>query len=357
MLLYRAGPRALARLRKEGLRPQDVRVLVGPASGPKWLVFPGVDRALMEHGFGVPRKGQPHRLLVGSSAGSWRMLALAARHPHQTYERLIDGYVSQTFPMPVRAKDVTPAFRRMLSEVFSDDDLAAITSHANADVAIHVTRVFDPYPWSIRAAQIAAIAMGIAVHRVWTGAVMHMARRVLAHTRPDRFGAKFRGTVIPLTPSGIRETALASGTIPVYMQPIRDVPGAPRGTYVDGGLADYHIRQAYTSPGEGITLLPHYQEAVQSCWFDRATPHRETSNGALADVLQLYPSPAWIRSLPGGKVPDRDDFFLFAKAHGERIRRWNETVSRSEELGEQLRRDLETGNFVDRLSPIATRAT
>jgi hypothetical protein len=285
------------------------------------------------------------------------MLAMGARHPLETYERLIDGYVSQTFPMPVRAQDVTVAFRRMLSDVFSDDDLAAITSHPNADVAIHVTRVFDPYPWSIRAAQIVAIAMGIAVHRVWTGAVLHMAHRVLAHTRPDRFDAAFRGALIPLNPSGIRETALASGTIPVYMQPIRNVPGAPRGTYVDGGLADYHIRQAYTAPGEGITLLPHYQEAVQSCWFDRGTPHRETSNGALADVVQFYPSPAWISSLPGGKVPDRDDFFLFAKHHGERIRRWNETVSRSEELGEQLRRDLETGNLVDRVSPIVTRAT
>lgn len=357
MLLYRAGNRALAHLRRNGLRPEDVRVLVGPASGPKWLIFPGIDRALMERGYGVPERGRGHRLLVGSSAGAWRMLAFAARRPLEAYERLVEGYVSQTFPMPVRAKDVTPAYRRMLAEVLTEDDLEAIVSHPDADVGIHVTRVYDPYPWSSRVAQIAAIAMGMAVHRLWTGAVMHMALRVLAHTRPERLRAPFRGTVIPLEPHGIRETALASGTIPVYMQPIRNVPGAPRGTYVDGGLADYHLRQPYTSPGEGITLLPHYQEAVQACWFDRATPHRETANGALADVLQIYPSPAWIAGLPGGKVPDRDDFFVFAKHHGERIRRWHEVVRRSEELGEQLRRDLDSGNFVGRVSPIGHPAT
>src|SRR5512147_1842114 len=95
ILHYRAGPRAMALIRREGLRPAIVRVLAGPASGPRWLVLTGIDRALIDGGFAAPPPAGQRRLLVGSSAGAWRMLAHAARDPHAAHDRLVSGYIRQ----------------------------------------------------------------------------------------------------------------------------------------------------------------------------------------------------------------------------------------------------------------------
>ena len=120
---------------------------------------------------------------------------------------------------------------------------------------------------------------------------------------------------------------------------------------MDGGLADYHLRQPYVVPGDGITLFPHYQRRICAVWYDAGMPSRRPPPEAVADVLQIHPTEAFVASLPGGRLPDRDDFFTFAEAPDERIRRWTEVVARSEDLGAALARDLETGDWVGRLQP------
>src|SRR3990167_4874438 len=68
-LTIKAGKRALARIREQGLQPADVGILPGAAGGPKALGIQGLDLAL----FGdwllrAPRE----RALIGASIGSWR---------------------------------------------------------------------------------------------------------------------------------------------------------------------------------------------------------------------------------------------------------------------------------------------
>ena len=82
-------------------------------------------------------------------------------------------------------------------------------------------------------------------------------------------------------------------------------------------------------------------------WFDRYQPRRRPSAEALECLLQIYPSPEFVAGLPGGRIPNRDDFMLFMDDPQLRIRRWREASAASERLGEQLLDDLEHGRIPD----------
>jgi hypothetical protein len=57
--------------------------------------------------------------------------------------------------------------------------------------------------------------------------------------------------------------------------------------------------------------------------------------------------------LPGGRIPDRDDFKRFADSPGERISRWQIVVRESDRLGEQLLHDIETGRIPELVESMA----
>ncbi|MBP8203468.1 MAG: patatin-like phospholipase family protein, partial [Pseudomonas sp.] len=67
-LTIKAGQRAFARIRQQGLQPADVGILPGAAGGPKALGIQGLDLALF--GDWLPRVPR-ERSLIGASIGSW----------------------------------------------------------------------------------------------------------------------------------------------------------------------------------------------------------------------------------------------------------------------------------------------
>lgn len=348
VLEIRAGRRALALLRDRGLDPADVAAWVGPASGPRWLALVGLDRACLERGFATSPTGGRGRLVVGASAGAWRALAFASPDPEGAHARLVRGYVRQAFPRGVGPETVTAAYRRMLREVAPPDDVEAVLANETTRLAMHAVRLRGPWPWTLRAVQAAAVFAAAGVRRAGLDPLPAFAERVLFHVRPDRFDVPFDGRVASLSADNLHDAALASGTVPLYLRPVVGIPGAPPGAYVDGGLADYHLRQRYVPPGEGIVLFPHFQRDVLPGWFDRHAPIPPGPLDALDDVVQIHPDPRWIATLPDGRLPDRDDFFRFVDDPGERIRRWSEVVARSDELGEAFLRALDDGTLVER---------
>lgn len=336
------------------MRADSVRLVVGPASGPKWLALAGLDRALLDAGLVGPPPTGGSRLEVGASAGAWRMLAFAARDPAATHERLARAYIHRRFPKGARPAVISAAYREMLSEVFPEPDVHAICSRPGLTTGVHIARLRGALPWRLRLLQLAALGAAAILHRISSRATDLLAERLLALTRPERVGSGFDGPLVALTRENLLPAALASGTVPVYMEPVRGLPGAPDGDYVDGGLSDYHLRRSFLSPGEGIVLFPHFQERIDAVWLDGRGPARPPREETVADVLQIFPSPAFVATLPGGRLPDRDDFFRHADAPEERIRRWTETLERSSALGEAFARDLESGDWIGRLEPIRT---
>lgn len=89
-------------------------------------------------------------------------------------------------------------------------------------------------------------------------------------------------------------------------------------------------------------------------WFDRYALRRAPAADVTDNVLQIHLSEVFIQSLPGGRIPTRDDFKLFVDDPDERIRRWHEVVAASERLGEQFVEDLEMGRIPDLVEVLET---
>ena len=343
-LRYRAGPKAMAVLRREGLRPGQIRTLVGPASGPRWLVLEAIDRVLLESGWLAPGR----ILLAGSSAGSWRMLSYASADPLATHRRLLEGYVGQIFPRGTSPTVVSEAYRSLLGDLYADQ-AETLLHHPTFDLALHTVRQrFGRSGVAFRASLLLSILLSPFLRQA--GDLFF--ERVTFLSRPEEAPPDL-GQAVALNSSNLIEAALASGTVPIYMAPVLDPPGAPRGAYYDGGFLDYYLRQAWPTGESEIVLMPHYQEALHPRWLDRFLPwSRKPQQQAMDSLLLVHPSREFLQSLPGGRPPDRDDFVEFADQPEERIRRWREALQLCQALGEEFRQDLEGGWIAERVETL-----
>ena len=125
---------------------------------------------------------------------------------------------------------------------------------------------------------------------------------------------------------------LASCSIPFWLDAVHDLPQAPRGAYWDGGITDYHLLLHYAAMEQGLVLYPHFQRQVVPGWLDKPLRHRHRSSSALDNVLVLSPSPAWVATLPGAKLPDRQDFKRYGDDRAGRIAVWRRALAESERL-------------------------
>jgi len=329
-----------------------VRAVVAPASGPRWVAMAGLDRALLERRvLGKGRDGS-RALLVGASAGAWRAFAFACRRPLDAHRELLEGYISQVFPRGVSPALVSAAYRRLLGGILTREERAHILGNPRVDVAVHVTRARGPLGSRRRWLQAVGVAAAAAANAASPRLPGLFFERVLLHSRPRAFTLAFRGSVGPLTEANMVTAAVASGTVPLYMDPVCDLVGAPAGCYVDGGVGDYHLNQVYDEHDSGLTLLLHYQRDILPGWFDRHRSSRRPPPEVTDSVLQLYPSPAYVADLPQGRLPDRDDFLRDMDRPEERIRRWRQAAAASKRLGEQFVDDLDAGRIPDLVEPI-----
>jgi hypothetical protein len=73
----------------------------------------------------------------------------------------------------------------------------------------------------------------------------------------------------------------ASCSIPMVLDPVWDLPGAPQGPYWDGGLTDYHLRLNYTALKPGLVLYPHFVDKLIPGWLDKPWFWRHRTSAAL----------------------------------------------------------------------------
>jgi len=347
-LTFHAGRRALERIRTHGLRPDDIAVIPGAAGGPKGLVFRALDQWLF--GDWLPRAPR-ERILIGSSIGAWRMAAACQRDPIKAFERLGELYSGQRYtstkPSQDQIDEVVQGLLREFVRGHEDD----IVSHPH--YRLHLITVRGK-----RA--LAAPGHKYAEMRGFAAAALHnlasrdrlahlMDRVVIGDTRAqapwlrssfDSFTTEFSA----LTRENLAAGLLASGTLPMLMKPVRDIPGAPPGHYWDGGIIDYNLalpyaRMAEQEPG-AIVLYPHFSEHIVPGWLDKALPWRRAARGPnrgwLDNVLIVAPSPAFLGRLPRGKIIDRSDFKHYGLNHEARILAWKQAMEEGERLREEF---------------------
>ena len=76
-------------------------------------------------------------------------------------------------------------------------------------------------------------------------------------------------------------------------------------------------------------------------WLDKALQWRHASTSALDHMLLLAPDPDWVRQLPNGKLPDRNDFKHYIDDHAGRVKAWTQAVAASQQLVEEFAEWLE----------------
>lgn len=340
-LIVRAGSRARARLEKAGFQRDDFTTLVGASGGPKWLVLGGIDRVLCEQL--VSDRQEPLHVL-GSSIGAWRHACFAQADPLAALERFEESYTAQVYEEKPTQAEVAVEMERVLRDLLGPNGAAEIV--ANEKIRTHIATVrsravvASDARWPL-ALGLGAAAITNAISRPALGAFFD---RVIFRTGNLDFGFEgFSTAQVDLQQAAVTPAILATGSVPLLISGVRDVPGGPRGLYRDGGIVDYHFDFRFGRPG-GLTLYPHFFERITPGWFDKALRWRKPRPEDLEDVVQIAPSAAFIESLPGGRVPDRTDFETMPTA--ERLRAWEEVLRRAREPADELRHRLATGSLL-----------
>ena len=349
-LALRAGPDALRILRERGLRAEDVDVVPGASGGPKWLALAGLDRFLFAEFFAVPRNRPLH--LIGSSIGSWRMACVAQRDPAAALVRGHDAYIEQRYDRKPTPAEVSAVSARVLDVLLGPHGADEILGHPWAHLHVITAECRGPAaserPW----VQMASLAVTASANLLTRRALALQMRRVIFHTAGDT--SPFRGLSdlptahLPLTRENLRPALLASGSIPLVLSGVM-VPGAPGGVHRDGGVIDYHLAFDF-GPGEGLVLYPHFFPHIVPGWFDKALPWRRARGANFRRALVLAPSADFVARLPGGKIPDRNDFYRMPEA--ERIRAWRTVVAASEQIADELRELIATNRVADHAQPM-----
>ncbi len=350
-------------VRERGLRAEDVDVIPAASGGAKWLVLAGLDRYLFGEFLRAPRTRPMH--LIGSSIGSWRMACLAQRDPVAALDRAHRYYVHEQRYSSLRPtpREVSGVLGAALDRLLGATGVGDVLSHPWARLHVLTTRARGPAAAARRGALLAGFGIAAAANVVTRRSLALQFRRAIFHSAGD--ATPFAALAdLPtehhaLTPENLRAALEASGSIPLLMEGVR-IPAADGrplpGTFWDGGVLDYHPDLDFGPAAAGggrLVLYPHFYAHVIPGWFDqRLGWRRVTSAGASANfrrAVLIAPSDAFVASLPGGKIPDRNDFYDVTQA--ERVERWQRVVDASAALGDELRDLVATGRVADAVQP------
>ena len=334
-----AGPRALLHLREHGLKPADVRVIPAAAGGPKGLILNPLDRYLFGHWLA----GSTHTVhLLGASIGAWRMACAMLPDADAALAALAQAYIHQQFDTPhgqwPRAAEVSRVFSQLLHGQFGGHE-TTLLAHPRLRLHVFTSRGRGPLlhggaRWAAPLGYAAAFASNLVQRRALGGWLQRVVFSDPRDALPFALG-DFATQRVALTADNLGAAILASGSIPFVLQPVRHIAGAPRGAYWDGGITDYHLHLPYAGMAEGLVLYPHFQQALVPGWLDKGLKHRHRATGLLDNVVVMAPHPDWVRRLPGGKLPDRQDFKIWRHDPAGRIAAWAQAVSAAQQLADE----------------------
>ena len=367
LALY-AGPAARRHIERHGLSPADVATVPAAAGGPKGLILGPLDRFIF--GQWLPQAAQPVDL-VGASIGAWRMAAACMDDPVAAFQALETGYIHGDMKAPPGRKlplpeQVSATFAQNLRTMF-EGHVPTLLAHPRYRlhvVASHGRHVLAREGrWRTPLGYLGAALTNVASRRALGAWIERVVFSAPAPTStPGAIGplprlpfnaGDLRTQQVPLTAQNFYPALQASGSIPFILQAVHDIPGAPRGAYWDGGITDYHLHLAYNATssvaaGAGpesaggikdhqagqIVLYPHFQQAVVPGWLDKPWKRRHGATPFLDHMLVLAPNPEWVRTLPGGKLPDRNDFQKLT--HAERVEAWSTSVQAARQLADEF---------------------
>ena len=383
-----AGPVARRSIEKNGLQPGDIGTIPGAAGGPKGLILGPLDQFLFGHWL-APSKHDVH--LVGASIGAWRMATACLNDPVAAFKRLSHDYIHQHYELKPgekrpTAKFVSERFGQSLQD-FYGGRVHEVLQHPRYRLHIltsrgrHVlgreSKLRTPlgYLGAFLTNTVHRKAMG-----AWLERVVFSSSRSVANDGagglqpwPLPFATQdYRTRQIRLSSDNFMSALQASCSIPFVLEAVHNIHGAPRGAYGDGGITDYHLHLNYSAfggnaidsvanyahstwangsidsqlavgrpPEPRLVLYPHFQKAVVPGWLDKGLKWRHKATHHLDTLLLLAPNPEWVKTLPNGKLPDRNDFTHYGNDLAGRVKAWTTAVSASTQMADEFAAWLE----------------
>jgi hypothetical protein len=352
-LIVKAGKNALAMIRDGGFDWNRVSTYFGSASGPRWLVTSGFDLVLLKKGcLGRTRSV----LLAGASSGAWRFAAWPQPEPAKSYLALRQAYIETEYHRKETPRSIQQSLMQIIDRYVEEDAIPFALQNKQYRLAIISARArtlaASETPW------LQKIGLGLC----FTGnlalpqTIYRFFERVVFYSGPKPppfcLNGAFRGRHIPLNKFNFKHAVLSSGAIPLVVAGVKDIFGAPRGIYRDGGLVDYHINEVFTNQPDEMTLFFHHQQQLKPTWMDKNLKSRRSPAHLLDNVVMVYPTPTFVSALPDGKIPDRTDFVTYVDDQPQRIRNWQRAVEQSAHLGEEFLELVESGRIKSSVLPL-----
>ncbi|MET4696544.1 patatin-like phospholipase family protein [Endozoicomonas lisbonensis] len=349
ILDFRAGPVALARIRDEGLPQSSIEVVPGASGGPKWFVLTGLDKALLGEYF--KDRQQPLHLL-GTSAGSWRFACYAHPDPLAAHERFEQGYLLTEYSESPTPEEITTKCRHLIREIIGSQAGSILNNDIMRYnlIAVRSRGLGKSHRKGKLMAGMGMAALANVVSRKTLGLFF---TRTLFY--PPGRGSPFHQMNdlptdrVELSEANLADAILASGSIPMVMEGVEGIAGAPEGIYRDGGVTDYHFDTRFAE-NDKLVLYPHFYGHRTPGWFDKGIKWRKPSALNSENVVVVSPSDEFVAKLPYGKIPDRNDFVNLS--YKERVRYWSVVIQESQRLGDEFLEQVNSGRIRETVQPL-----
>ncbi|WDE10167.1 patatin-like phospholipase family protein [Thalassomonas haliotis] len=351
MLDIYAGKTALKVIRDNGFKPDLFNTFLGASGGPKWFTLFGLDKYL----FGEFFKDRNTELnLVGSSAGAFRAACFAQKDPVAAITRMATSYAQTVYSAKASRGEITEKAIGLLDYMLGENGINEILQNPVFKAHFLVNKSQGLTASENKLVLTLGLAKSFMLNKIDRKLLRRQYQRFVFKAPSSQVAIEdycgFDTRYIDLTRENLKASLLASGSIPLVMAGIKDIPDAPKGMYRDGGIVDYHfdikvkskvknkvkagastVPPAETQPG--LILYPHFNASPKAGWFDKNLK-RSISADNYDNTVMLVPSKKFVASLPHGKIPDRTDFTSMRP--DERIPYWTTVLTATEQLAQAL---------------------
>ena len=349
-LMILAGKTAYRHIQENGLAPDDIDAMLGASGAAKWLAIYGLDSMIFSRWFA----GRTRPLyLLGTSIGAWKFAAAAQSDCLRAFDRLKRAYTHQHYKGNVSASQVSRETRRIMDDFLPPKAVEEILAHPWLRIGFCAVRCKGFMASDSVPVQGLGIGVTFGLNAISRNFQKLCFDRVFFHD--PRYDTdvwakdKFPTITIPLDQNNFTRALLASGSIPVVMKGVKNIPGTPPGTYRDGGFLDYHPAFSLGSGHKGFILYPHFYTDLTLGWLDKKNPGRKAGGDMVDRSILLAPSPEFVSTLPFGRIPDRQDFIRLMGRDNTRISAWNKASDMCRVLGEEFMDAAASGSIKDKV--------
>lgn len=349
-LVFRAGKAAFESIRRHGFAPERVGTIVGASGGAKWLALSQLDRVVLSTI--LPRLVGPVHL-IGTSIGAWRFACYAQNDPLAAIDRFEQAYIFQQYSDAPDIHEITAKSREIMAIVLGDSGAQEILDHPvlrTHVLAVRARHIAASEQRLVLAGILIAAASLNAISRKTLGLFFERALFFDARDLPPFFDMPgFPLQRIRIGQDNLQDAIVATGSIPLVLNGVRDIARAKPGVYRDGGVIDYHLDLPH-SADDRLALFPHFVDRIVPGWFDKRLSWRRPLPAHVDRTILVSPADEFVSRLPGGKIPDRTDFERYAPAEREQV--WQTVVAECRALADELFDVIETGQLESRLLPL-----